>query len=225
MPDEDNKKKKFNPYLAPTEGEDEPKLDDEDEDTPQPSEDEQVEEEFGDDDDGGQVAVQTPDQEMYEVDEMADASNEKPQEAPVVAATPEVKAEKPRSWSLSALGLILILMLCDIVAQRMGIQWFWTPRTIYSMSYVLRAGTLLVAAYAWHRSLFRDDRIAFRSVFIWLGLVSGILLALLRFIGEPSFWAFINMVVEPLDSTILALAMWYIVQHLTTKLKLIKQTV
>jgi hypothetical protein len=224
MPDDDTKKKKFNPFLAPTEHEDEAKLDEEEEDKPAPvannDEEEGGEEGSYEVEEEGEIIVQNPDEggEIYEEELVDEMSAESPQKQKIVSSI----VSKPRSWSFYALGLLIVLVVSDWLVQSMGTILFWTPRSVYLMSYVLRTVVLLSAAYAWHRSLFRDNRSAFRAVFVWLGLLSGVILAILRFAAGPSFWGFINMVIEPLDSTILALATWYIVAHLTTKLKVIQ---
>ncbi len=232
MSDDDNKKKKFNPFLAPTEKEDEPKLDD-DEDTEKTApvaDDQEMNEEGGDEefveeDDGGDIAVENiPGDDAYE-EELVDEMTAQPAHEKVVAPLIIQKTPGPRSWSFYALGLLVVLFACNWLSQTVGTAWFWTPRSIYIMSYVFRTAALLIAAYAWHQSLFKDDRATFRAVYLWIGIVSGVILAVFRFISDPSFWAFINMAAEPIDSALLALFSWYIVAHLTSKLKIIKQTV
>jgi hypothetical protein len=81
----------------------------------------------------------------------------------------------------------------------------------------------LVAQYLWHSRVFGNVLSALYIVFGWVGFIAGLILACARFISGPSLWTFINLIVEPIDSALLALVASYIVYHLTIRNQLIKQ--
>lgn len=221
MSDDDTKKKKFNPYLTPTESEDEPKLVDEEALEEKHLEDEEYDDPVSTEEEGEITVAESPDEEVTveEEEEIVDEAVTSEEKLATAASA------RPRSWSYHAAALLFLLLFGDVVIQRLGVQFFWTPRAVYILSYVVRTTALLIAAYLWHRSLFRDNRKDMQIVFLWLGLISGCILALLRFIGAPSFWSFINMVVEPLDSMLLALFAAFVVGHLAIRLQVTKKTI
>ena len=57
----------------------------------------------------------------------------------------------------------------------------------------------------------------------WTGFIAGTILGIARFISMQSLWTFLNIIVEPLDSILIALAAGYVAYVLTVRKQIINQ--
>ena len=112
-----------------------------------------------------------------------------------------------------ALGAIAIVVAVDYVVASVGRDFFWSPRSIYLASFFLRFISFVILAQLFRRSV-RDNAQTLSIVFGWVGLLSGLILACIRCITTTAFWTFLNIIVEPIDSMLLALIASYIVYQL-----------
>ena len=112
-----------------------------------------------------------------------------------------------------ALGAIAVVVAVDYVVSSVGRDFFWSPQLIYLASFFARFISFIILAQLFRRSV-RDNAQTLTIVFGWLGVLSGLILACIRFITTTAFWTFLNLIVEPIDSMLLALIASYIVYQL-----------
>ncbi len=113
-----------------------------------------------------------------------------------------------------ALGAIAVVVAVDYVVSSVGRDFFWSPQSIYLASFFARFISFIIFARLFRRSV-RDNAQTLSIVFGWIGVLSGLILASIRFITMPAFWTLLNLIVEPIDSMLLALIASYIVYQLT----------
>ena len=166
---------------------------------------------------------------------MDDDTNEKAREATLISedgeavvdeaedlhaeafAMPSISKEIP-SWTYYAVLVVLVLIVLDYLLSLLGERLFWSERIVYLTSYAVRWIVLLVTTFFFHNRFFAEHRTMF-FVNGMVGFLSGMWLGIIRFVTDSSFWTVINIVVEPIDSALLALLASYIVYHLTLRLK------
>ena len=119
------------------------------------------------------------------------------------------------SWLYYALVLVAFIILIDYSIVLLGSKLFWTVRSMYALSLVARAVILIIAHFLWRRRAFGENQHALFIISAWIGFVSGMVLAASRFIGAASFWTFLNLLAEPINSILLALFASFIVYQLT----------
>jgi len=109
------------------------------------------------------------------------------------------------SWLTYFFYLIVLLIAIDYLLALASGHWFWTERTLYVYSLLLRfvLGTA-VAYWSAGKLLFRRE-LDGRLIHSLVGMIAGLILAGSRFAQTRSFWTFINMFLEPLNSLLLLL--------------------
>jgi hypothetical protein len=110
------------------------------------------------------------------------------------------------SWIWYFLGLLLILWLANFFVSLAGDTLFWAQRASYISSVILRFIILLASGMWLIPRLFLADHSASYIVIGWAAVVSGIIVSIGRYISEQNFWTFLNLIIEPADSLLLALA-------------------
>lgn len=124
-----------------------------------------------------------------------------------------------QSWTYYAFFAIAILVLTDFLIAHIGGLLFWTEQTVYIVSITARACALFAGTlvYGWRIFSALPDFDAHRTqhaVTLGIGLISGIILSVMRFINHTTVWTFFNLIVEPLDGALIGLGISYIIYHL-----------
>lgn len=121
-----------------------------------------------------------------------------------------------RSWSLAAFVIIAGLVVADHFVMRMGTANFWPLINAYLVSYLVRFILLIVALYIVRRLLPRTRSVAL-VVVVFIGVLAGTASALIRFVIEQKIWTFFNILTEPVDMVLLALAAYGGMHLITNK--------
>lgn len=133
-----------------------------------------------------------------------------------IAATPQHTTEKSTyTWTYFACAGVIALLLIDYVVRLIGAEFFWTLRLMYFTSFIIRFFVLLAIIH-FNRANFFKDTPTLYVVTAVMGFAAGLILALDRFVENASVWTFFNILTEPIDSTLIALAVAYIVHHLSS---------
>lgn len=213
--EDDKKKKPYNPF--PDEPEDGNTLVSEDDDeTPKQSEAES-DEELAAQEQLDSVETVAPEEEVIveeEEEELERTVSEKKKPEKLISG----------SWMYPALVVTGFLIIVDYAMSVFAKELFWSVRGAYLASISLRVVLLVLIQYFWLGKRIVHERAVWYTVFGSIGFVSGLATGIMRFVAIQEFWAFINLIVEPLDTALVALVVSYLVFSITTPSAIIKQT-
>lgn len=213
---EDEKKKKpFNPF--PDEPEEGNTLVSEDDDESRNEDEAEKEEELAAQEQLDSVETPAPEEEVIveeEGEELERNVSEKQKPAKLISG----------SWLYPALVMTGFLIAVDYTMSALAHEFFWSIRSTYLASIALRLVLLVLIQYFWLGKRIVHERTVWYTVFGSIGFVSGLATGVMRFVAIQEFWAFVNLIIEPLDTTLIALIVSYLVFSVTVPSAIIKQT-
>ncbi len=84
----------------------------------------------------------------------------------------------------------------------LGSGWFWSERLVYFLSLASLLVVIIGSSWLLGRQNARALRVYIINVSI--GLVSGVLISIMLFLQHVAFWTFFNLIVQPIDTVLLA---------------------
>ena len=140
------------------------------------------------------------------------------------SAAPASEIQRSSSWIVFMIVGVVCIALADYALTLAGQARFWNPRNVYLFSLFIRWILLVGALYLLQQRLERSETTdqTVRTVIILTGFLSGLVVAIFRFVAGPAFWSFVNLAVEPLDSALLGFFAVFIMFRFKRSLPLTK---
>ncbi|MBI4090985.1 MAG: hypothetical protein HY422_03090 [Candidatus Komeilibacteria bacterium] len=215
--EDDKPKKTYNPF--PDEPEDGNTLVSEEDDESHKESEAESDEERAAQEQLDSLETPTP-EEVIEEEEGAEEELER-----TVSEKPARSGRAFGSWLYPALVVTGFLIAVDYAMSALAHEFFWSIRGVYLASISLRAVLLVLIQYFWLGKRIVHERAVWYVVFGSIGFASGLATGIMRFVAIQEFWAFINLIIEPLDTALIALAISYLVFSVTVPLSIIKKQI
>lgn len=112
---------------------------------------------------------------------------------------------RERSWSVVALFIVALLIAADYGVRWLGAEQYWPLVTTYASSFAARFLVLIISLFL-VRTYFPAAKGESRIIAVLIGCCAGLVSAVTRFIETQAMWTFFNLITEPVDMIIVALA-------------------